>query len=168
MFSKNLLKIYIIGSTKIPIYLFLLFALCTTIYLETPSFSIVQGNYICGWVVKPTEAFGTGGGGTPYITVSETNQKAGIRPTDFNNMLQFDSIQLPGFVRIYNPVYISTDMIRGFSQIKRVISCEPPTIEPPITIHPTRIPMPTWIPIAAWHTPIPLTNSHTSNPTPDN
>lgn len=86
-----------------------------------------QGNPICGWIENSTET----GALAPTLTVWETNEIIDLALLEPEPMAQLINLGVPGYFRVYDPVFYQAGFMTNFSRIEKVDSCE--ISEKPIT-----------------------------------
>lgn len=97
-----------------------------------------QGNPICGWIENFTET----GALAPILTVWETNETIDLVLLETEPMSQLISLGIPGYFRVYDPVFYQAGFMTNFSRIEKVDSCEiseksiPQALSAPVFIYP--------------------------------
>lgn len=118
--------------------------LFTTFFIPITSAS-AQYNSICGWIENNSFT----GALAPTFTVWGTNEVIDLGLLESQPFNQLMNLGIPGYFRVYDPVFQHPGFMTNFSRIEKVSSCEPlptPTLIPPTA---TPIPTPTLLPIPA-------------------
>lgn len=96
-----------------------------------------QGNPICGWIENNS---GTGAL-APTLTVWKTKEIIDLALLEPESTMQLMSLGIPGYFRVYDPVFYQTGFMANFSRIEKVDSCEvletpmpPPSTSPVLEI----------------------------------
>lgn len=96
-----------------------------------------QGNPICGWIENNS---GTGAL-APTLTVWKTKEIIDLALLEPEFTMQLMSLGIPGYFRVYDPVFYQTGFMANFSRIEKVDSCEvletpmpPPSTSPVLEI----------------------------------
>ena len=96
-----------------------------------------QDNSICGWIENnssPTGVLDT------TFTVWGTNEVIDLGLLESELFYQFVNLGIPGYFRVYDPVFQYPGFMTNFSRIEKVSSCEP--LPTNTTILPTNTPVP--------------------------
>jgi hypothetical protein len=118
--------------------------LLITFFIPITSAS-AQDNSICGWIQNDSFT----GALAPTFTIWGTNEVIDLGLLESQSFDQLMNLGIPGYFRVYDPVFQYQGFMTNFSRIEKVSSCEPLPTPTLIPLTATPIPTPTLLPIPA-------------------